>query len=411
MATGALVRAVMVAVAGVVICAAVPMQVAAATSALPSTTMSQQPARPSVAGTPLVQAERESRQLGGNAIQSGWNDLAQQYEGFVPVDDNWVQAFLPGGDVHARSFAQGLLRFLLTSLWSNARLLGAIFVLVVLVAILESVQAAFASEFVGKVAFLAVNLALIALAAASFRSAASYAGGAIDQMNAVMYGSLPVVLALIAASGGISSAAVFHPLIVFAVDSVGLAVKTLILPLIFLSAALYIVSSLTDRYQVTELAKLLQTITVTALGGMLTVFLGVMTVEGSLSAVADGVTMRSAKFVTGNLIPIVGKALSDATEMVAGASLLLKNATGIAGAVLLLAICAFPAIKILALALAYSGSAALLQPLGDTPAIAAVAAVGRSLVLVFAALAAVGLMFFFSLVIAISATNMTAFVR
>jgi stage III sporulation protein AE len=409
MAKAARARAWVAAVACMALCTVASGSAAAATSA--SATAASQQAQPQVASTPLAQAQRESRQLGTGAIQSGWNSLAQQYAGFVPVNDNWVQAFLPGGDVHARGFAQGLLRFLFASLWANARLLGAIFVLVVLVAVLDAVQAAFASEFVAKVAFLAVNLALIALAAASFHSAAAYAGGAIDQMNAVMYGSLPVVLALIAASGGISSAAVFHPLIVFAVDSVGLAVKTLILPLIFLSAALYIVSSLSDRYRVTELAKLLQTISVTALGGMLTVFLGVMTVEGSLSAVADGVTMRSAKFVTGNLIPVVGKALSDATEMVAGASLLLKNATGVAGAVLLLAICAFPAIKILALALAYSGSAALLQPLGDTPAIAAVAAVGRSLVLVFAALAAVGLMFFFSLVIAISATNMTAFVR
>ena len=59
-------------------------------------------------------------------------------------------------------------------------------------------------------------------------------------------------------------------------------------------------------------------------------------------------------------------------------------------------LCAFPAIKILTLAFIYNLSAAIMQPLGDSPIIACLQTIGKSLVYVFAALAAVSLMFFLS---------------
>ena len=89
----------------------------------------------------------------------------------------------------------------------------------------------------------------------------------------------------------------------------------------------------------------------------------------------------------------------------------MKNATGIAGAVLVLLICAFPALKILALSLVYNSAAAVMQPLGDTPVIALLGIIGKSLTLVFASLSAVGIMFFFTIVIMLATTNLSAFVR
>jgi stage III sporulation protein AE len=162
---------------------------------------------------------------------------------------------------------------------------------------------------------------------------------------------------------------------------------------------------------VTQLAALLRNIAMGALGSFLTIFLAVVSIQGATSAVTDGVTLRTAKYVTGNFIPLVGRMFSDAADTVLSASMLVKNAVGLAGVFILLILCAFPALKILILAFIYNVSSAVLQPLGNSPIITALGTIGKSLLFVFAALATVGLMFFLAITIIIAAGNISLMVR
>ena len=109
----------------------------------------------------------------------------------------------------------------------------------------------------------------------------------------------------------------------------GFFIQYVVLPLLFLAALLSIVSTLTDHYKVTQLANLLRNEAIGLLVLFLTVFLGVISVQGASSAVTDGVTIRTAKFVTGNFIPVIGRMFTDATDTVISASVLLKNTVGI----------------------------------------------------------------------------------
>jgi stage III sporulation protein AE len=102
---------------------------------------------------------------------------------------------------------------------------------------------------------------------------------------------------------------------------------------------------------------------------------------------------------------------SDAADTVLSASLLVKNAVGLAGVLILIILCSFPALKILVLALIYNLSSAVLQPLGNSPIISALGTIGKSLLFVFAALATVGLMFFLAITIIIAAGNISMMVR
>lgn len=74
--------------------------------------------------------------------------------------------------------------------------------------------------------------------------------------------------------------------------------------------------------------------------------MGVISVRGITSSVTDGVTIRAAKYITGNFVPVIGKMFADATDTVISASLLVKNAIGLSGVIIILFLCAFPAIKI-----------------------------------------------------------------
>src|SRR5699024_9422590 len=188
-------------------------------------------------------------------------------------------------------------------------------------------------------------------------------------------------------------------------------VSKFIMPLLFLSALLYIVSSLNENFQVTHLANLFKSVAIGVLGAFLTIFLGVMSVQGAASAVQDGVAMKTAKFITGNFIPVVGRTFTDATDTILSASLLLKNAVGIVGVVIIILIAIFPAIKIFAIAFIYKVAAAVLQPIGGGPLIECLNTISKFITFILACLLTVTLMFFLAIVIIVIASHMTLLLR
>ncbi|MGM9570628.1 MAG: stage III sporulation protein AE, partial [bacterium] len=94
-----------------------------------------------------------------------------------------------------------------------------------------------------------------------------------------------------------------------------------------------------------------------------------------------------------------------------GCSLIIRNAIGGIGIVLILLYCLFPALKIISLVLTYRLAAALVQPIGDGNLVNCLGGIANSLVLIFAALALVTLMFFILLTVLIGSGNIAAMLR
>ncbi|SFD53110.1 stage III sporulation protein AE [Lentibacillus persicus] len=350
-------------------------------------------------------------QLGG--IETHWQTLVNEYGGFVPeLEKTSIYEFVKdNGAFSIKNVFLGVIEFLLHELILNGKLLGTLFMLTLFSSILQTMHTAFEKSAVSRIAYYVVYIVLVYLALNSFYLAVSYANDAIESMSGFMIALLPLVLGIMATLGNVITVAFFHPIIIFLINVSGVLVSKFILPLLFLSALLLIVNSLNDNYNVTNLANLFKNVGMGTLGVFLTVFLGVMSVQGASSAVQDGVAMKTTKFITGNFIPVVGRTFTDATDTILSASLLLKNAVGIVGVVIVLLVAIFPAIKIFAIALVYKLASAVLQPIGDGPVITTLDTISKFIVLVLACLLAVTLMFFLSIVILVAASNITILLR
>ncbi|WP_440446635.1 stage III sporulation protein AE [Paenibacillus elgii] len=366
------------------------------------------------AAVPAEELIREQAQrLPLDQVEQFWSRLTRQYGGYFPDSraPSFMELLLGAKDFGLGSVFSGLFKYLFHELLYNGKLLVSIVILTVFSMLLETLQSSFEKNNVSKIAYAISFLVLMIMAVNSFSVAIGYAKSAITDMIHFMIAVVPLLLTLLASMGNVVTVTVMHPLIVFMIHAVGTAIYFIVFPLLFFSAVLHIVSSLSDKYKVTQLANLLRNISVGCLGVFVTVFLGVVSVQGIGSAAADGVTIRTAKYIAGNFVPVVGRLFSDASETVIGASLLVKNAVGLAGVVILLVLCAFPALKILTLAFIYNVSAAVMQPLGDNPMITCLETIGKSLIFVFAALAVVGLMFFLAITIVIAAGNVSVMMR
>jgi stage III sporulation protein AE len=359
----------------------------------------------------LVESQLDSLNL--DELKQYWEDVTHQYGGFLPESQKGsLYDFIKGEKQFSfKQWFSGLIKFAFQEFIMNGKLLGSLILLTILSMFLQTLQNSFEQGTVSKVAYSIVFMVLMIIALNSFHVAIDYAMNAINTMISFILALIPLLLALIASSGGLISAAFFHPVILFLMNMSGVFIQYIVLPLLFLSALLSIVSTLTEHYKVTQLANLLRNWSIGLLGLFLTVFLGVISVQGASTAVTDGVTIRTAKFITGNFIPVIGRMFTDATDTVISASVLLKNTVGIAGVAILILIAAFPAIKILMIAFIYKFAAAILQPLGGGPVISCLDIISKSVIYVFAALAIVSLMFFLSITVIIAAGNLTMMVR
>ena len=358
--------------------------------------------------------KQQAEALPKDQVESYWENLMKDYGGFFPDQKvpSFMDILLPGGDsFNVKNVFSALGSFMWHEVLYNGKLLVTIVMLSIMSMILETLQSAFERKTVSKVAYSLCYMVIIVLAINSFNVAIGYAKEAIDRMIDFMMAMVPLLFALLASMGNVVTVSVTHPLIIFMINTVGTLIHTLIFPLLFFSAVLHLVSSISDKYKLTQMANLLRNISVGFLGVLLTIFLGVISVQGITSSVTDGVTIRAAKYVSGSFIPVVGKMFADATDTVISASLLIKNSIGLVGVIIILFLCAFPAIKILVLALIYNISAAIMQPLGDSPITTCLETIGKSMLYVFAALAAVGLMFFLAITIMLTAGNVTVMMR
>lgn len=348
-----------------------------------------------------------------DGMQSFWHTLVDDYGGYLPeLEKTSIAEFIKdNGSFSIKNTLWGFVEYFLHELIMNGKLLGLLLMLTLFSMVLQTMHAAFEESTVSKIAYFVVYIVLIFLALNSFYLAVSYAKEAIDTMSSFMIALLPLVLSIMATLGNVITVSFFQPLVIFLINFSGVLVSKFILPLLFLSALLLIVSSLNDNYKVTHLANLFKTVGLGALGVFLTVFVGVMSVQGASSAISDGVAMKTTKFVTGNFIPVVGRTLTDAADTILSASLLLKNSIGIVGVLIIVLIAVFPALKIFAIALIYKLAAAVLQPIGDGPVITSLNTISNYIVYILACLLAVTLMFFLAIVILVAASNITLLLR
>ena len=346
-------------------------------------------------------------------LKQFWDSVYDQYGGFLPESQKGSFVDFISGEkkFSFKEWLNGLLQFIFHEIIANGKLLGTLILLTVFSVFLQSLQSTFERTSVSKVANAIVFMVLMIIALNSFYVAVNYVKETIAAITDFMIALIPLLLALIASSGGVLSSAFFHPVLLFLMNISGALIEYVVLPLLFLSTLLSLVSMLSDHYKVTQLAGLLRNWSVGLLGIFMTVFLGVISVQGVSTAVADGIGIRTAKFVTGNFIPVIGRMFTDAADTVIGASLLLKNTVGIAGVVILLIMTAFPALKILLIAMVYKVAAAILQPLGAGSMIKCLDIISKNIIYVFAALAIVSLMFFLTVTVIVAAGNITMMVR
>ncbi len=289
--------------------------------------------------------------------------------------------------------------------WALTGLLAQLLVLIIACSLLENVHTTLSRTGSGEIAYMVCYLALVGVAMGSFTTTMGVARGAVDSLVSFLEALLPVMVTLLATSGAPASAGMLHPFMTLAIYGISGLVSDVVFPLIYAAAVVDLVGHLSERFDISGMVSLLKQVAVGVLGVAMTVFCGVMVVQRAASGVADSVSLRTAKYLAGTFVPIVGKMFADTMEMVYVSSASLRSVVGIAGSVGVFCVVAFPLAKVVSLIAVYRIAAALAQPVGGERVSKCLHSIASFLTIGAICTGTVALMFIFALAMMASASR------
>ena len=222
-----------------------------------------------------------------------------------------------------------------------AQLCVGIFAVSLLVGLISSVSAG-----TSKLLDLSGVTAISAMLAYNTNSMIHLASDTVYEL--MEYGKLllPVMGTALAAQGGMTrSAALYAGSAGFAALLQAVIVQFL-LPGVYLFLITRIGSSATGDSLLKKMGDFLKNTVSWCLKTLLTIFTTYLSLTGVISGTTDAAAMKATKITISTVVPVVGGVLSEASEAVLVSASVLKNAAGIYGILAVLAVFAYPFLKI-----------------------------------------------------------------
>lgn len=272
-----------------------------------------------------------------------------------------IRVLMSGEALDPSELLQSAKDALQSALNSALALLGRLMVPVLLMAILGELipEGDKKTAAAGIVCYLAAALMLMQAFSEHARTALTL----IQRMGRLIEALFPILSALMVACGWVTSAAAFAPLLSLGAGLLSGAVGNVSLALCRAAAVVAAFGSLSERFSLGKLLSLMKSALNWIIGLALTGFLGFTSLQNLLSAGQDSANMRAAKYAVGNLIPGVGGEVADTMNAALSSAILVKNATGATGLVLMLALSVEPLIRLLLITLILRLGEALSEPL------------------------------------------------
>jgi len=290
----------------------------------------------------------------------------------------------------SHSFLNRITALFLGELKTAFALVGSIAAIIIISAFLTNLNQSFGKNQVSRAAGFALFLYISAISAAAFKTAAGYVITTLRDITLFVHGIIPSLAALCISGGQAVRATMSHPVIFFICAAAGSIIKNVITPLVLLRAVCTLLCAVTGNGSLNEFSELFSKFHKTLLSLSMSLFAGILGISSFAAASFDSLAARGVKFAISASVPVVGGSISEAMSSVAGSAMLLKNAVGIGGIIVLFASIAVPLLKIWALSLAFRLTAAFTAPVSEKSITETLRKLGDCIDMLFSSVASIG---------------------
>ena len=309
------------------------------------------------------------------------------------------------GELDTNQLLKNIFPILGTEIKEALKVMGSILIIVLIHSVLKSISDNLNNKSVAQITYYVQYILIATVIMTNFSSIITLTKEAVGNMISFIQLLFPLLMTLMLASGSVVSVNLVQPIILFIINLISNIFQSIIIPIILVGTALAIVSKISDRIQIDKLSKFLKSSAVWVIGILLTIFVGVLSIEGTLGSSVDGITAKTAKAAVSSFIPVVGKVLGDAVDTVIGCSAILKNAIGIVGVIVVIAICITPILKLAIITIIYHLTAALCEPIADSKIVSLISQMADTFKILLAIVCSISVMLIIGITLVINISN------
>jgi stage III sporulation protein AE len=270
-----------------------------------------------------------------------------------------------------------LLESIKGELKANLSTLGRLISIALIAAVFTNLTVAFKNNSVSETGYYITYLMLFSLLITTFINASRIASSVIGSILDFMKALVPAYFLSIGFCTGSATSLIYHEVALMLITLVDILIIKVVIPMINFYLVISLANNMSKEDMLSKLAGLFATAIDWMLKSLLAAVVGFHTIQGLILPVADRVK-KSALLKASEAIPGVGNAIGGVAETILGASILLKNAIGVAGLVVIITICAVPLLKLLVINVVFRVGGATLQPISDKRIIECISASAKS---------------------------------
>ncbi len=277
-----------------------------------------------------------------------------------------VLEYVNGGGIGIKDFANEILDVLFGNVKRLLPSFACIAAIALLCGVINGLQSKFLGESTGNVVFFIAYLGALIPVLSVLAECIFSARDSIQSMKQQMELVFPIMLTLMAASGGSVSVAIYKPTVAFLCNVLVGMISEVVFPLTVAIIAFSMASSFFGGIKTDKFSAFFKSTNKWIMGAGVSVFGMFFTVQGITAASYDGIARRAAKYAIGTGVPIVGGFLSGGFDLAVAGSILIKNSLGNFSLFLLACVLFEPLTLLVATNLLLRLTAAITQPFGES---------------------------------------------
>lgn len=332
---------------------------------------------------------------------------SKKYTGefFSDVNINDILNSAIQGKIDNSNIYKKILNLLGSEIKTGIRSLISILVIIIIHSILKSVSESLETDNISKLIYYVQYIAIVTIVMGNFSDIINLVKETTVNLVGFMNTLIPVLISLMLYTGSVTTTSILEPIILFMINFIGNLIQDILIPVMLIITSISVVSKISDKIQIEKISKFLKSSTTWLLGIILTVFVGVVSLEGTLSSSVDGITAKTAKTIVSSSIPVVGKILGDVVDSVLGCGVILKNAVGFLGVIIIIGICILPILKLAVLTFSYKLVASISEVIADAKIVKLLDEISEIFKILFAILVTISFMVIIGVTLLIKMSN------
>lgn len=270
-----------------------------------------------------------------------------------------------------------------------------VLMLILVSAIFTNFTGAFGKSQVADISFYMMYLLLFTVLMRAFSVMSQETLDCINKVLGFMKVLMPSYLAAAVFASGSLTGVAYYEFTLALIGAIQWILKYVVIPAVNFYVLFSLLNHIAKEDYLSKIAELMKSFISWSLKTLAAAAIGIQTVQCLILPAVD--SFKTAVLnKTAGAIPGVGNIFNSVTEVVLGSAILIKNAIGVAGLLVLAVLCAFPMVKLAVCTVLYKVISAVVQPAADKRMADCVSGVGEGAAMLLRILVTTGILFFIS---------------